>query len=182
MNFYIFTVPVVLASLYMLLCLRGLSKHDRVLYAFCDVRRDTMSILRQYAHDLSKEDYIALRDIERATSATIHDYNLHKIYLFNFRKFRAALRRIEGLGLEPNHGHALKHEIVRLKNSYSRALLFAFFTFTPFLKSEVVLRAVHSVLSALARLGVARVTSVLNTLSWVEIQKRALNYRYKFSH
>lgn len=94
MMFYIAMVPVLLASAYMLLTLRALAKHDKVLYAFCDLRRDIMTVLREHAFDLTREDYIALREIEQATSATIHDYRFCKIYLFNFRKFREAMRDI----------------------------------------------------------------------------------------
>jgi hypothetical protein len=134
MTFYIALTPILLASAYMLLTLRALTKHDKVLYAFCDVRRDVMSVLRNHAFELTREDYIALREIEDVTSATIHDYHICKIYLFNFRKFRAAVRRLEGIEVHVNKGLVLAHEIVRLKNDYRRALLFGFFTFTPFPK------------------------------------------------
>src|ERR1051325_11872039 len=97
MSFYIAVAPILLTSAYMVLKLRALTKHDKVLYSFCDVRRDVMSVLREHAFDLTKEDYIALRDIEEVASDTILDYHNFKIYIFNFRKFRAAVRRLEGI-------------------------------------------------------------------------------------
>lgn len=87
MTYYIFMTPVLLMIVAMILRLRALKKHDKVLYAFCQLRRDTMSLIREHNYDLCRQDYIALRDIEDGLSDTIHDYNMHKVYLFNFRKF-----------------------------------------------------------------------------------------------
>ncbi len=180
MTFYIFIVPVILVSLYMILLLRGLKKHDQVLYAFCQVRRDAMSLVREHNLALTRDDYLALREIVDATSATIHDYNLCKIYVFNFRRFLAAIRRFKGIELKTNEGEVLKYEIVRLRNSFGRALVFSFFTFTPFLKSELVLKLLQRTLTGLATLGGnyvrARTSRVLTILSWIEVEKRMLNY------
>lgn len=180
MAFYIFTVPVILASLYMILALRAVRKHDQVLYRFCQVRRDTMSLIREHNLALTKDDYFALREIVDATSATIHDYQLCKIYVFNFRKFLAAIRRFKDMELKINRGDLLKHEIVRLRNDFGRALVFSFFTFTPFFKTELALKALTGTLSGLATLGgkymKAKVSRALEILSWIELEKRALSY------
>src|SRR5688572_20065178 len=122
MMFYFFMIPALLITVGMILRLRKLTKHDRVLYAFCQVRRDTMDLIRKYNLDLTKEDYVALRYIERATSDTIHDYNFCKVYIFNFRRFSAALRRLGPLETETVDGVNLKEEIEVLRAKYKYAL------------------------------------------------------------
>ena len=95
MTFYVILTPVLIGALYMILRLRGLKKHDEVLYMFCQVRRETMDLIREHNFELAEEDYSALKEIADVTGATIHDYQLCKIYVFNFRRFLTAIRRFK---------------------------------------------------------------------------------------
>lgn len=170
MTYYIFMTPVLLMIVAMILRLRALKKHDKVLYAFCQLRRDTMSLIREHNYDLCRQDYIALRDIEDGLSDTIHDYNMHKVYLFNFRKFSAALRRLKPQ-MNITSGERLRPEITRLRRSCGQVLILAFFTFTPFLKHEIAIKALRRTLIAIATLSGAYLRAKLRRrveiLSWV---------------
>ena len=181
MTFYIFMVPVLLWMFAMAMRLRALTNHDRVLYNFCQVRRDTMKLIREHNFSLSREDYIALRQIEIAASHTIHDYNLCKVYMFNLRRFAAALRRLKPLEVERRDGLHLKQEIETIKHKFEVALFVAFFTFTPFLAHEIILKASKKTLLALARIGGnyfrEKNKRMVEVLSWVQRAKAAYETR-----
>ena len=133
----------------MLFYLRRLKKHDKVLYRFCQLRRETMSIIREANFDLKPEDYAVLRALVEKTSDTIHDFNNCKVSLFNVRKLSEQVSRakmIEALDVE-------NPQIQKLCLGYTLAMLRAFFTFTPFIKSELGLRVAPYLLRALASLG-----------------------------
>lgn len=176
MFFYVLLTPPLLATVIMIWRLRSMEKHDKVLYRFCEIRRQTMSLIRERNFDLTPEDYLALRQVAEATSATIHDYNSFKIYIFNFRKFLAAIRRMEKLEVTLTHGRELKPEITMLRNRFADAMLFAFVTFTPFFKSERVLLVFHHTCSALAKLGIAyfktKARGMAEIASFVEREKQ----------
>ena len=164
--------PPLLASLYMILHLHNMRKHDQVLYRFCQLRREAMSLIREHNFNLTKEDYVALREITEVTSATIHDYNRCKIYLFNFRRLLRTIRQIENLEPKINKGRALKGQIKGLRNRFGDAMVFAFFTFTPFLKYETALRVFTGALMALTKVGVGKARRVIEVLSWLEAERR----------
>jgi hypothetical protein len=150
MFFYALVTPPLLASIYMLFHLRRLKKHDKVLYRFCQLRRETMSLIRKGNFDLKLEDYIALRQLLEKTSETIHDFNNCKVSLFNIRNYSIQVHRAKSLE-ETSVERA--PEIQELTGQYALAMLVAFFTFTPFIKSELVLRGFPFILKVLASIS-----------------------------
>lgn len=173
MLFYIFMTPILTGLVIAVWRLHEMQKHDSVLYRFCQVRRETMALIREKNFQLTREDYIALRQMAEVTGATIHDYNSHKIYLFNLFKFLEAIRRHKKLEVAIHDGLEMKGEILALRNKFGDALMFAFLRFTPF--SAVLLSGSKYVFTALAKLGInyfrTQARRVLEVDSWVETQK-----------
>jgi hypothetical protein len=150
MLFYALITPPLLASIYMLFYLRRLKKHDKVLYRFCQLRRDAMSKIRESNFDLKFEDYVALRQLLDRTSETVHEFNNCKVSLFNIRNYSVQVHRAKSLE-ETSVQRA--PEVQELTSRYALAMLVAFFTFTPFIKSELVLRGLPFVLKVLASIS-----------------------------
>ncbi len=169
MFFYALITPPLLASVCMLFYLRRLKKHDKVLYRFCQLRRDTMSQIRERNFDLRVEDYVALRQLLDRTSETIHDFNNCKVSLFNIRNYSIQVHRAKSLE-ETSVERA--PEIQELTGRYALAMLVAFFTFTPLIKSELVLRGLPFILKFLASISgnylKAKVKKTEEIVTWIK--------------
>lgn len=150
MFFYLLVLPVIGLMLVTISHLRGRRKHDVVLYRFCQIRRELMAFLRAEGTQLSAGDYrFALRFVS-ALHGTIHNYKDHKEGMFNFRLFLLFLKRfsesVDELRRIPTSDLPRLQE---LRYRYGNAMLRGFVVFTPFFRSEMVLR----LLSAMARVG-----------------------------
>jgi len=84
MLFYLIVIPVLLLSIHTLVYLKKGCKHDKVLFRFCDLRRELMAYMRSEqfnTHDVSKEDYAAFRKVIYTVNDTIHYFNEVKLSL-----------------------------------------------------------------------------------------------------
>ncbi len=68
-------------------------KHDKVLYGFCQTRRDVMKYLRDNYENLSDKDYSDIKVLISPLNASIHDFNYHKYKSFNLRKIEKLMRQ-----------------------------------------------------------------------------------------
>ncbi|HKV42152.1 MAG TPA: hypothetical protein VJX67_23310, partial [Blastocatellia bacterium] len=137
MIFYIVMGPALIGSAVMAWHLRLMGRHDRVLYRFCEIRREIMNLIRDNAFEMDRTDYYAFRDLLEVVSFTIHDYNACKIHSFNFRRFREWLKDAKQLG---GKIETQNRRVLDLRAKYSWAMLDAFFAYTPFLKSEIAVK------------------------------------------
>ena len=124
---------------------KEMQKHDRVLFPFCQLRRDVMRFLYidviENTGSLSLAEYKLVRRLVNVLDATIHDYNKHKTLMFNVWKIAKHLkmyRKVSKVTLEiPNHPEIREfHERVR------RLLVAAFLAYTPLIRWELVFRLV----------------------------------------
>lgn len=168
MAFYIVMVPPLIGLAFMILHLRLMGRHDRVLYRFCEIRREIMGLIRDKAFEMDRTDYYAFRDLLEVVSFTIHDYNACKLYAFNFRRFREWLKDAKQLA-----GKVVTQNqcVLDLRSQYSRAMLEAFFAYTPFLKSELALKILVIAVKALMRLSGKYLSTnfktVLEVAAWI---------------
>jgi hypothetical protein len=180
MYFYILMIPSMLSALIMIFMLHRLRKHDRVLFEFCENRRDIMGYLREEGADLSVGDYVDVRSLVEVANGRIHYFNECKPYHFNLRRFMEYLGSVKQ---DDEAIHIENERVVQLYDRHVYALLRAFFAFTPFIKSELVLGISIAIASALAQTGFARVkrkaAQWADVIRWVESEasQRQLLYR-----
>ena len=172
MFFYFLIVPALVACLCEIYRLRKLEKHDIVLYKFCEIRRLVMARIREDNFNLSKDDYVALRQLAEAASLTIHDYNEWKTSLFNFRKFKECVRKIKNWDKIIEERKIANPDILALYKEYIYAMFFAFLTYTPFIKSEMGFRAMSISLNGIAHISMGKfkrnLIRIAEFIDWVK--------------
>ena len=124
---------------------KEIQKHDRVLFPFCQLRREIMRFLYMNAikntNSLSLTEYKSVRRLLNVLDAAIHDYNKHKTLMFNVGKIAKHLkmyRKVSKATLEiPDHPEIREfHERVR------RFLVAALLVYTPLVRWELAFRLV----------------------------------------
>lgn len=153
MMFYVTMIPVLILSALMIGSLRRLEKHDRVLYRFCEVRRQLMRLLRDSAHELSREDYAVVRIMLDIVGGNIHDYHETKQQLLNGRQFLRRLRRYSTTVGAVHELEAADPRVRKIQTEFGRTILFGFFQYTPLLRSEIIARLLVASASLFARFG-----------------------------
>ena len=124
---------------------KEIQKHDRVLFPFCQLRRDIMSFLYRNlmkdADSFSPSEYGFIRQLLNVLDATIHNYNQHKTSMFNLRKIVKHLetyRKASEIALKvPDHP-----EVQEFHQRIHRLLVVAFLAYTPLIRWELALRLI----------------------------------------
>ena len=124
---------------------KEMQKHDRVLFPFCQLRRDVMSFLYRNmikdADSLSPLEYRFIRQLLTVLDATIHNYNQHKTSMFNLRKIARRLetyQKVSETALKvPDHP-----EIQEFHQRIHRLLVVAFLAYTPLIRWELAVRLI----------------------------------------
>ena len=124
---------------------REMQKHDRVLFPFCQLRRDVMSFLYRTsmkdADSISPSEYRFIRQLLHVLDATIHSYNQHKTLMFNLRKIAKHLKTYQKASETalkvPDHP-----EIRGFHERIHRLLVVAFLAYTPLIRWELALRLI----------------------------------------
>ena len=124
---------------------KEMQKHDRVLFPFCQLRRDIMRFLHlsviEDTDSLSPAEYKSVRQLLNVLDGTIHNYNQHKTLMFNIRKIAKHLkmyRKVSKAALEiPDHP-----EIREFHERTHRLLVATFLAYTPLIRWELALRLI----------------------------------------
>ena len=124
---------------------KEMQKHNRVLFPFCQLRRDITHFLYmnaiEDADSLSPEEYKFVHQLLNGLDATIHNYNQHKTLMFNVRKIARHLqmyRKVSKAALEvPDHP-----EIQEFHERIHRLQVTAFLAYTPLIRWELALRLI----------------------------------------
>ena len=125
--------------------LMSAGRHDRVLFPFCQLRRDIMAFLYQNAvaetNKLTLAEYRSVRRLLDALNDTINNYSEHKTTMFNLRhvlkalqKYRHTLKQVEPVDFTENT------EIQQFHQRFVQCCARAFLTYTPLIRWEFVLR------------------------------------------
>jgi len=177
MEFFIIVVPPLIGSVAMIWHLHALKKHDSVLFKFCETRRNLMSFLRQENYNLKRQDYMALRQLGNWTDKAIHYYNDGKKSMFNARRLAYEIKIMKQVDKKIKKRIIQSEEVGALYRQFGSALFSAFWAFTPFLRSEIVITLAFPILRLLARHGTrhlkAKMTRLLENISWVSNEKQA---------
>lgn len=127
--------------------LNKVKKHDQVLFPLCQLRRDIMSFLYENTFAkpgaLSSEEIAYVRQLLGGLDNAIHNYNQHKMLMFDLRKmaktlkqYRHTLQQADALKLPSNP------EIQNFHAHFELCLVKAFLAYTPLIRSESVLQLV----------------------------------------
>ena len=124
---------------------KEMQKHDRILFPFCQLRRDVTHFLYMNVIDdvnsLSPEEYKFVRQLLNGLDATIHNSNQHKTLMFDVRKIAKHLKMYRkvsktSLGVPDHPEIRAFHERIR------RLLVVAFLAYTPLIRWELAFRLV----------------------------------------
>ena len=122
---------------------REMQKHDRVLFPFCQLRRDVMHFLYmnviEYPGSLSPAEYRSIRQLSDVLDSTIHNYNQYKTSIFNMRRIAKHLKmygEVSKTALEI----ADHPEIQGFHDRIRQLLVAAFLAYTPLIRWESTLR------------------------------------------
>lgn len=117
---------------------KEMQEHDRVLFSFCQLRRDVTYFLSvnviENTDSLSLVEYESVRLLLNALDAVIHNYNQHKTSTLNLRKVAKYLnmyRKVSKIALETSD-HS---EIREFNERIHRLLDAAFLAYTPLILS-----------------------------------------------
>ena len=124
---------------------KEMQKHDRVLFPFCQLRRDVMRFMYmnviENTGSLSPAEYKSVRQLLNVLDGTIHNYNQHKTLMFNVRKIAKHLkmyRKVSRVALKvPDHP-----EIREFHKRIHRFLIAAFLAYTPLIRWELALHLI----------------------------------------
>lgn len=168
--FYVTVVPSTLLLLVMLFDLRKTTKHDKVLYRFCQIRRDITTMMFTDGSNLSKSDYRVLRTTLDVTSSAIHNFNHYKTTLFNFRWFMERLKEYRKNASKIDRLATSNERINNLKKNLALAMFCAFLSYTPLIRSQLLVELFLAVLSFMIKIGFKsfNLTKGIEYLSWLK--------------
>lgn len=110
--------------------LKSVLKHDRILYMFCQLRRDTIAHLT--SAELSEKDTQALLSVLDRTSGSIHHYNQLKITYFNLNFLRKEIRTLKrNIDVEENIVFSDNGDIKKLEETLYKTYIHAFMAYSP---------------------------------------------------
>lgn len=132
-------------GIYCRIWLWRIARYDRMLFPFCQLRRDMMRFLREHmpneSNALTRKEYESTLRLLEVLSTIIHNYSQHKTTLFNLRKvakllrkYRDVMKKIEPIQTTENKQIQIFH------NRFAVCSAKAFLAYTPLIRSEVVLR------------------------------------------
>ena len=124
---------------------KEMQKHDRMLFPFCQLRRDVMHFMYmnviENTGSLSPAEYKFIRWLLNVLDGTIHSCNQYRTLMFNVRKIAKHLkmyRKISKVALEiPDH-----QKIREFHERIHRLQVAAFLAYTPLVRWELVLRLI----------------------------------------
>lgn len=124
-------------------------KHDRILFAFSRLQSAVMNeiLARHDANTLTREQYESAKFLMDMLDTIALHYDKHKTTMFNLRKMRRMveedLARYEETEQKVRARLAeitTDEKIAALYEEFSRATAAAFLAYTPFIRTEIILR------------------------------------------
>ncbi len=169
MLLYLTIIPISILLVINLVHVWGLRKHDKVLFEFCQLRRDLMSILRRNLFVINEKDYLDAKELLDLTNNMIHYYNHHKKTTFNFFWFIETIKETRKSSEEiKGRVPIVNKEINNLYGLFSNTLISAFLKYTLFLRSKIIIRLLISILQFFAKISIYKIRSAIDYLKWLE--------------
>ena len=147
-----FSLMILPFACFMLACaisVKKHAKHDRVLFAFSRLQSAvTKEMLARFDSDeLTRQEFESMRFLSTMLDNITAHYNRHKTTMFNLRKMRHIiaqdLQHYEDIRQQMRVRLAevpADTKIVALYDDFSRAATDAFLAYTPFIRTEIILR------------------------------------------
>lgn len=184
MFFYVLVTPALLFLFWVAYKTKQIRKHDQVLYRFCHIRRNAIALIHTNLHDFNDKDYATTRNLLDHVSLMIHEYEACKTSVFNFRKFvnsmkyyRDKTREADKMDVPENKG------IANLHLEYRKAVVKAFFAYTPWIKSEIMVRFAIAIFKILGRIGKKRILDKsIYYLNWACEEAKAMRKNNHCAH
>lgn len=110
--------------------LKGVIKHDFVLYEFCQLRRDVIAHLHDT--ELNKKDTSALLSVLDQASNSIHHYNQLKVTYFNLRILRKEMKTLKkNINVDEEKVFSENSEIRKFEETLYKTYFYAFIAYSP---------------------------------------------------
>lgn len=172
--FWVLVIPSLSLSLYIGISLLNVRKHDKVLYNFCQIRRDAIAIIDQRGLNFDRVCYHSLRNLIHSLNLVIHEYEGCKVHIFNVRRLLALLKSYKHITHQVDKIVPSRDaEILEIHARFRGAMIRAFLAYTPLIRSEIAAFVLFKLLSFLADRGVKSLRSASSYLGWlVEEMKR----------
>lgn len=158
MTIYLLVIPLLVLQVRTWLYLRKMHQNDRVLFQFCDFRRELMGFLRtDQVYNLSPQSYDTFRLLLDNTNLTVHHFHALRP-AFNWRRVWRTMREMSGQ-IGEQEAHALREAVKahpQVEYFMHRMLTCwatAFFAYTPFLRHKLLLRVLSQGASLLKAVG-----------------------------
>lgn len=170
---YIFIVPALIILASGIFELRRIQKHDNVLFAYAQLRRNILFYLKEYGMKISDTDYKIVNELLDRVDATIHHFTDFKTTYFNIRKLRKLTKKLKLQEIKT--GFVLKKtqnkDINKLQKQYEYLIVKSCFTYTPFFRSEVFLKISFLVFKLFILAGVKKWQNLINDINWLKDKK-----------
>jgi len=177
--FYLLILPSLALSVWMISKLLGIRKHDKVLYAFCQIRRDAITLIDKRELSFERVGYHSVRNLLNSLNIMIHNYEGCKVHVFNVRRLFALLKDYKHLSRQAEKIIIPEDaEIVDLHQRFRRAMIGAFFAYTPFIRSEITAWVFFQLFTFLAKTGASSMRMAAENLHWlIEEMKDSHNHK-----
>lgn len=192
MLIYILLVPsiglIVLTSLELL----AHRKHDRVLFAWAQLRRNILALLREQGTTMSDKEYAITNQLLECVGVTIHDFSYFKSELFNVRRIknlaRARVESVRGLGKLSSVFEAIENKDIRkLQSEFKYCTIRSIFAYTPLITSEVIIAVLATLGKLLVKMSIKKGRNMLvytgvlrEDLKWIKKPEHHYNLYSKY--
>jgi hypothetical protein len=152
MFFYLVIVPAIIMVVVMIFELSIINKHDKVLFQFCQLRRNMLAYVRQKGITMPEADYVLMNELLDFVGNTIHDFKYLKEEVFNVRKAKKLAITSKMAQREKHVFMSTDNKKIKVfQNQVRFCLINSILAYTPFLKYELVLRVLYAFGSLMAR-------------------------------
>ena len=184
MFLYLLIVPVLVINLWVVNRLYKLSKHDKALFQFCDLRRSLMHTVRARGFEMSPEEYLAFRKLITQTSGVIHEYHEFKAMVFSvkvgffFRTLFAHIDAAKKFESSVAREAGISNEVRKAQQAYLKAVADAVLTFIP---ARIIIWILTVLIRLIGLIAIKRINQEvdrwkrwLDLLSWAEMKSEDL--------
>ncbi len=176
--------PVLVLAIFYVYIIKRLQKHDNVLYDFCQLRRDVMTVMRRDNLQIDKENYMHLNDLLVVLNHNIHYYNEHKKTTFNIENYIKYLREIKKTSNKIEQKVKIVNgEIRQLYKNYGYVMFYAFFQYTPFIRSKVVfaiLLLLYQAITKIVQGSSVKLVRALSYMIWLRGEANSYNIKLRY--
>ncbi|WP_310697417.1 hypothetical protein [Marinospirillum sp.] len=179
--YYVIASLVAVFLIYQIIKFKSIEKHDRHLFRFCQLRRDTLAFIADNQHQLTREEYHAARQLLDGLNTIIEHYHNKKMIIFDLRRFARHVQKLKSMEGKADQITVDNKQINDLKLRFQYNMVRSFLAYTPFLKSEVAMWLVKVLLQFMAKTGKKKIDKYLTSLKDVKLLVDRFNDTNKYA-